>query len=48
MQNKYREIDIKLLTSLPSSKEFVEIDYSKGLIGSYARKDIDGVWIDNT
>ena len=29
-------------------KELVEIDDSEGLIGSYARKDVDGVWIDNT
>ena len=31
-----------------TNKELVEIDDSEGLIGSYARKDVDGVWIDNT
>ena len=30
-----------------TNKELVEIDDSEGLIGSYARKDIDGVWIKN-
>ena len=30
-----------------TNKELVEIDDSEGLTGSYARKDIDGVWIEN-
>ena len=29
-----------------TTKEFVEIDDSESLIGSYVRKDTDGVWID--
>ena len=30
-----------------TNNELVEIDDSEGLIGLYARKDIDDVWIDN-
>ena len=31
-----------------TNKQLVKIGDSKGLIRSYARKDIDGVWIENS
>ena len=31
-----------------TTKELAEIDDSEGLTGSYAHKDVDGVWIENT
>ena len=41
--------EVEILEQLnTTTKELIKIDDSEGVIRSYARKDIDGVWIENT
>ena len=40
--------EVEILEELNTTdQELAEIEDSEGLIGSYAHKDIDGVWIEN-